>query len=331
MKVFSSFSNRPRRKSNVTVRRKPAGKTLAVRTAGAKTPAGKRPAARKAGRGGKSLFTALTMPAADLQAAFLKLALGVGALALLLIVAIILTELRGFYRSASHWQVTQLAFSGQQRLGEPLLRDTYEHYLATKNLGRTPRAFDLDLAELRLFFLAQVSGLADVTVTRVLPDGLQFAVVEREPVALVRLGGQVAYQIDRQGVLFTLANPGDCRYPVLTGLDASQLVVGQANTQPAVATALQLLAAIDPAWYPRIAEINTSDPQDVVAWVDGHKVLLGDEGYREKFTTLHDLLPQLAGRRVEYINVRSALRPAVKPLGAGGAADGQQPAAASGR
>jgi len=38
--------------------------------------------------------------------------------------------------------------------------------------------------------------------------------------------------------------------------------------------ALALLAAIDPAWYPRIAEINAANPADLTVWVDGHKVLL---------------------------------------------------------
>ena len=328
MKIFSNFRKSGGKRGNVTVRRKPAGMTLAVRLSAKRGGQARGGASRRRPR---SLFTALAAPAADLRTTFLKLVVGVGGMALLLALAVAGTELRRFYRGAEHWQVAAVVFAGQQRLPEPLLRDTYEHFLKAGNLPAKPRVFDLDLDRLRQFMLAQLTGLEEVTVTRRLPDGIQLTVRERVPVALVRLSGQVSYQIDRNGVVFALVNPGDCRYPVLTGLDASQLVIGKANTQPPVAAALALLAAIDEAWYPRIAEINASDPADLAVWVDGHKVMLGDEGFREKFATLNDLLPQLAGRRVEYINLRSALRPAVKPLGSAAAPAGGQPPASAGR
>lgn len=329
MKIFSNFRKTGGKKGNVTVRRRPGGTTLAARMSAGRGGAAR--GAAKKQRGKRALFSSLALPASDLRTVFLKLALGVGGLALLLAVAVGATELRAFYRNAAYWQVANVVFTGQQRLPETLLRDTYEHFLKANSLPTRPRAFDVDLERLRQFFLAQLTGLAEVTVTRQLPDGIRFTVTERVPVALVRLSGQISYQIDRNGVVFALANPEDCRYPVLTGLDASQLVIGQANAQPTVAAALALLAAIDPGWYPRIAEINATNPADLVVWVDGHKVLLGDEGFREKFTTLNDLLPQVAGRRVEYINLRSALRPAVKPLGSGSAPANQQPAASGGR
>ncbi len=321
MKVFSGFTRGKKKRASGNRRTGP-GRTLASRVAAkpARSGGGVRRKTRSAPRGKGVLRTlAGALGGGGRHEGFFALVTGVALLALLLGLGVAGAELRAFCRDTDYWQVREVTVHGTQRLPETQVRDTYDAYVQQAGLGTAPNVFDLDLAALRQYLLAQLTGLAEVRVTRQLPGRLTIAVTERVPVALVRLDGQVAYQLDATGTVFPLARPDDCRYPVLTGIDAGQLVLGQPSDLPQVRAALALLAALDPSWGTRLAEINAADPHNLVAYVDGHKLLLGEGGYREKFTALEGLLPQLQGRRVEYINLRSALRPAVKPLGAGAA------------
>lgn len=281
----------------------PPRETLAARTG----------RGRKSGRG--TLRTALALPhpavkeklrtlaAVVLLAAGTALALGAG------------VQMRSFYRDGTYWNVREVTFSGQAKVNENVLRDTWSRFLATVALPATPRIFDVDLDLLRAFYLGQLTSLREVTVVRRLPDRLAIVVEERRPVALVRTGATVTYQVDRDGVVFAIVDPQDCRYPALTGLDPAKLVLGQASDEPSLRAALGLLGGLDRSWSERISEVQVVSPQELTAWVDGYKVVLGDGGYREKFTVLNGILQQLNGRRVKYIDLHSATRPAVMPLG----------------
>jgi len=242
---------------------------------------------------------------------FLSLA---GSIVLIIITIVAGVELGRFYNDSEYWRLQKVQFSGQQMISEVALRDTFEYFVKESGYTGQVRIFDIDIEQLRSYYLASITPLREVMVTRRFPGTLSIVVEEREPIALVRFGDQVFFQVDQEGVVFRIHTPEDSQYPVLKGLDGIQLVVGEKNESPQLQAGLNLLQLLDSRWLPRIAEIDVGNPADLIAWVDGYKVVLGDGGFGEKFNTLDKLIQQLSGRRVEYINLRSALRPAVKPL-----------------
>ncbi len=113
--------------------------------------------------------------------------------------------------------------------------------------------------------LLAVDWVKDAVIMRRWPDGLFVRIIERRPVAFVRLpgpnGASRAALIDAEGVLLRLPPQGRFRLPVLTGVLPEQ---SRTMRRLRVERALEALNEAGGALAARVSEIDVSDPDNLV-------------------------------------------------------------------
>ncbi len=122
--------------------------------------------------------------------------------------------------------------------------------------------------------LEQLPWVERATVMRLLPDQIRVSVVERQPVAFVRMGQQIGL-VDANGVLLTmpaaLMAQRHYSFPVVTGFDAHDTL---ASRKARMAVYQRLLAELDSNGQQlseQISEIDLTDLADA-------KVLMPEQG-----------------------------------------------------
>jgi cell division protein FtsQ len=122
--------------------------------------------------------------------------------------------------------------------------------------------------------LEQLPWVERATVMRLLPDQIRVSVVERRPVAFVRMGQQIGL-VDTNGVLLTMPAAMMAQrhysFPVVTGFDAHDTL---ASRKARMAVYQRLLAELDANGQrlsEQISEIDLTDPADA-------KVLMPEQG-----------------------------------------------------
>lgn len=168
----------------------------------------------------------------------------------------------------------------------------------------------VDLARVRAKLLDS-RWVADVTVRRVFPSTVDIRVVEREPIAIARLGQQL-YLVDEAGVIIDEYGPqyGDLDLPIVDGMAAPKREGGPA-IDPAraqlTARFLRSLAA-RPELLRALSQVNVAVADNVVVLLgdDPTFLHLGDELFAERIQTYLEMTPVLAERNrdVEYVDLR---------------------------
>jgi cell division protein FtsQ len=122
--------------------------------------------------------------------------------------------------------------------------------------------------------LEQLPWVERATVMRLLPDQIRVSVVERQPVAFVRIGQQIGL-VDASGVLLTMPAAMMAQrhysFPVVTGFDAHDPL---ASRKARMEVYQRLLAELDSNGQrlsEQISEIDLTDPADA-------KVLMPEQG-----------------------------------------------------
>jgi cell division protein FtsQ len=122
--------------------------------------------------------------------------------------------------------------------------------------------------------LEQIPWVERATVMRLLPDQIRVSVVERQPVAFVRLGSQVGL-VDADGVLLTMPAAMMAQhhysFPVVTGIDSHD---PPAASKTRMAVYRRLLAELDANnqhFSEQVSEIDLTDPEDA-------RVLMPEQG-----------------------------------------------------
>jgi cell division protein FtsQ len=122
--------------------------------------------------------------------------------------------------------------------------------------------------------LEQIPWIQKATVMRILPDQIQIAVVERQPVAFVRHGQQIGL-VDANGVLLSmppaLLSRHHYSFPVLTGMDAGDPLPSRRTR---VELYERLVADLDSTGQhlsDQLSEIDLTDPEDA-------RVLMPEQG-----------------------------------------------------
>jgi len=140
-----------------------------------------------------------------------------------------------------------------------------------EDIGRN--IFFVPLAERRRQ-LEQIPWIEHATVMRLLPDQIRVSIVERQPVAFVRQGGQVGL-VDSNGVLLTMRAAMMAQhhysFPVLTGIAAQD---SPAAAKMRMGVYQRLLAELDGngrRLSEQISEIDLTDPEDA-------RVLMAEQG-----------------------------------------------------
>lgn len=122
--------------------------------------------------------------------------------------------------------------------------------------------------------LEQIPWIEHASVMRLLPDQIRISVVERKPIAFVRVGSQVDL-IDINGVVLTeppaMMAQHHYSFPVVTGIDSRDPVVAR---RARMEVYQRLIADLDSSGQhlsDQISEIDLRDPEDA-------RVLLPEQG-----------------------------------------------------
>jgi cell division protein FtsQ len=199
--------------------------------------------------------------------------------------------------------VDDVTVRGNQRLTlaeiEALIGDVRGESLLLVDLGR----FRAKLLDSR--------WVADVTVRRVFPSVVDVRIVEREPVAVARLG-QVLYLIDETGVIIDQYGPQykDFDLPIVDGLAAPKTVDGPPVDPGRARLTAQFLRSLAPRpeLIRALSQVDMSTEGNVVVLLgdDPTYLHLGDEMFLERIQTYLELTPALADREqpIDYVDLR---------------------------
>ncbi len=185
---------------------------------------------------------------------------------------------------------------------------------------------DLRGANLLLVNLGRVQArlldspwVASVTLRRVLPSTVDIRIVEREPMAIARLGQQL-YLVDDAGTIIDEYGPqhADFDLPIVDGLATGTTAGGPAIDPGRAQLTARLLRALAPRPDVRraLSQVDVSRPQNVVVLLGDDPTLLhlGDEQFLARLQTYLELTPALAEREraVEYVDLRFGHRVFIK-------------------
>lgn len=209
-------------------------------------------------------------------------------------------------------QIGRIVISGNSRLssGEVL---TMLGGLSGQNI------LFVDLADCRRRLLGS-AWVADATVRRVLPSTIEVGIVERHPMGVGRLGGEL-FLVDDRGAVIEEYGPkySELDLPIIDGLMGSA-ADGQALVDDArSALAGRLLTAVRarPDLARRISQIDVSDSRnaEVILENDAAVVRLGDSQFVERLQSYLDLAPTLHEKVpvIDYVDLRFGERVYVGP------------------
>jgi cell division septal protein FtsQ len=153
--------------------------------------------------------------------------------------------------------------------------------------------------------------VAEAVLRRVLPGTIEVSIVERRPLGIARLRGDL-YLVDEEGTIIDEYGPKYAEFdlPIIDGL-ASQPGSGaplvDARRAALAATVVQALRA-RPELASRLSQVDVSDVGDAVVLLDQDTTLLriGDTQFLERVQSYVDLAPTLHERveGIDYVDMR---------------------------
>ncbi|MGA8042109.1 MAG: FtsQ-type POTRA domain-containing protein, partial [Terracidiphilus sp.] len=139
------------------------------------------------------------------------------------------------------------------------------------DLGRN--IFFVPLSERRAQ-LEQIPWVERATVMRILPDQIRVSILERRPIAFVRLGQQIRL-VDANGVLLNMSAADMAQhhysFPVLTGIDERDPLLSRKARMAVYQRLMSDLDANGQQNSEQISEIDLTDPEDA-------RVLMPEQG-----------------------------------------------------
>jgi cell division protein FtsQ len=122
--------------------------------------------------------------------------------------------------------------------------------------------------------LEQIPWIERATVMRLLPDQIRISIVERAPIAFVRLGSQIEL-VDGNGVLLSMSPAGMTRhhfsFPVLTGIDERDPLPSRHARMAVYQRLMTDLDSTGQHFSEQVSEIDLTDPEDA-------RVLMPEQG-----------------------------------------------------
>ena len=135
------------------------------------------------------------------------------------------------------------------------------------DLGRNIFFVPLDERRRRLEALPWVES---ATVIRLLPDRLRVDLIERTPVAFVRMGSRISL-IDRNGVVMELPRSRKYSFPVIKGMNESEPLSTRAARMQMYSALMRELDSEGAHYSQDLSEVDLSDSEDA-------KVVVADPG-----------------------------------------------------
>jgi cell division protein FtsQ len=210
--------------------------------------------------------------------------------------------------------ITTIRVEGTERMPEGVVREELADLLGQP-------MFSARLDEWRDRVL-RLSWVADASVRRVLPGTVTVTVMERQPMAIGRIGDTLSI-IDRRGVIIDAFGPSykDLDLPIVDGLAYGSEGELGALEQSRALLAVRLLADIqhEPDLTGRLSQVDVSDERDAVVVLQGDTTLLhlGDARFAERLRSYLDLLPTLREDtpNADSVDLRFGSRVFVRPSG----------------
>lgn len=153
--------------------------------------------------------------------------------------------------------------------------------------------------------LLQDLRIESASVHRRLPDTLEITIVERRPIATVACDlGYVDF--DRQGkAIACYKGLKNMAIPVITGVSVHDIYIGDDNTDPNVAAALQLLAGLDETALNQVSELSLAASGVALYTTNAVQIKIGNfDRLEEKVKLLNGFLKELpeSKHKIEYVD-----------------------------
>jgi len=153
--------------------------------------------------------------------------------------------------------------------------------------------------------------VADVTMRRALPRSVEVRIVERRPLAISRVGGEL-FLVDEQGQVIDEYGPRYTEFdlPILDGLTAGTGDAAAEVNRRRAGLAARLLHDVrrKPELAKRISQVDVSDPRNAVVIVDQDtaRVRLGEDHFIDRLQSYLELAADVRAQvpAVDYVDLR---------------------------
>jgi cell division septal protein FtsQ len=184
--------------------------------------------------------------------------------------------------AAPRFEVKKLSVSGLRRVEE-------NQVIAKAGFGVGTNVFKVNLPEIRKR-VEELQWVRHAIVQRVLPDQIIIKVIERDPIGLARIQGEI-YQFDIDGKILDPDPIRGSSFPILDGLRADS----DKDNLPKILTYKKILEELGPNSLSQV-HINASGEVTVVSSSDPFLVNLGATDFRNRWIKYLQLKPQIQQR-----------------------------------
>lgn len=195
-----------------------------------------------------------------------------------------------YLRTASRFEVLKLSVSGLKRVDE-------NQVIAKAGFEVGTNVFKVNLEGIRKK-VEQLQWVRYAMVERVLPDEIMIKVVEREPIGIARIRGEI-FQFDADAMILNPDFAGDAgSFPVLDGLNVKD-VPGNIRKIQTYQKVLEELGQIS------LSEVHINDAGEVsvVSASDPLLVNLGASDFRNRWIRYLQLKPQIQQQYPQAVRV----------------------------
>ena len=197
----------------------------------------------------------------------------------------VLSALNGYVHTSQRFRFpadgSGLAVSGLERLGPKPIQRIFE-----ADFGKPLADVNLEARRTDLLGLQWVRG---ATISRIWPDRIWVDVIEREPVAFLRLrsGRRGSTLVDREGALLDPLPGAQFDLPVVDGIEADMSVAERLKRVQLLESLVADLDSQEPAYSKRFGQLDLSDAQNAVATVvhegEVFQLAMGEKLFRHRF------------------------------------------------
>jgi cell division protein FtsQ len=186
--------------------------------------------------------------------------------------------------------------------------------------------------------LEGIPWIEQATCQRILPNRIRVQVLERRPVAFLRLATELAL-VDAHGVVLERPLQGEFRFPVVTGITEATPREERERRMASLVKFLKDVELARPRAGENVSEVDLGDASDLRATLVGLPELgdpaqggqvsvlvhFGADGYQDKFRVFLENIGQwrAAAGRVESVDLRFERQVVVNPESAPTAANAQ--------
>jgi cell division protein FtsQ len=194
-----------------------------------------------------------------------------------------------YLRTAPRFQVRQLSVSGLRRVRESQIIERANFEIGTN-------AFEVDLDDMRQR-VEELQWVRHALVHRILPNEVVIKVVEREPIGLARIHGEI-YEFDADAAVLDPDAASLPSFPILDGLQPGN---AEGNKQKV----LLYQKVLEDLGSNELSEVHVNDAGEVsvVSTSDGLLVNIGSEDFHARWLKYLQLKAQIQQQYPDAVRV----------------------------